>query len=200
MLRDNSAGAAVDWFATLVDAGRDADQSFSNLRYRSPRGVPGQVTLVLLDTSGSLVARGAMASAKGAIAEMCRLAYLRRQPLELIGFSGEKVVTLQAARKPPRDAIPLLDGIGAGGGTPIRKALLHTAGRLRRLGRQRPGDARRLIVFTDARSRDSLDDITLDADVHIVDTEQTAVRLGKARRLAATLGASYQHIDELPLI
>ena len=155
---------------------------------------------MLLDTSGSLMARGAMARAKGVIADMCQQAYLQRQPLELIGFSGDSVITVQAARKPPRDAIPLLDSIGAGGGTPIRKALLHAAARLRQIGRRNPADQRRLIVFTDARSRDRLDGIALDADVHIIDTEQAAVRIGKARTLAVTLGASYRHIDELPLI
>ncbi len=154
---------------------------------------------MLLDTSGSLVARGALASAKGVVADLCRQAYLQRQPLELIGFGSDKIVTVQAARKPPRDIVPLLDSIGAGGGTPLRNALLYVANRLKQLSRQSPTEARRLFIFTDARSRDNLHGIAVGCDVMVIDTEQSAVRIGRARALAEKLNAGYRHIDSLPL-
>ena len=155
---------------------------------------------MLLDTSGSLRACSALASAKGVIAELCYRAYGRRQALELIGFSGDSIVTAQAARKPPRDITPLLDRIGAGGGTPLRKALLHLAKRVRQLSRQRSGESRHAFIFTDARSLDVVHDIALDCAVSVIDTEQTAVRIGRAKSLARQLGGTYQHIGNLPLI
>ncbi len=198
--RDHRDGQAPVAEVVLADPANRPSQPVSQLHHRSPRGAPGQITLVLLDTSGSLLSRGAMASSKGAIVELCRRAYIQRQALELVGFSGEQVMTLQVARKPPRDVIPMLETIGAGGGTPLRKALLHAATRLRQMARQRSGESRRLIIFTDARSRDNLENIALDADVHVVDTEQTAVRIGKARQLARTLNAGYQHIADSRLV
>jgi len=63
---------------------------------------------------------------------------------------------MQAARKPPRDIAPVLDGIGGGGGTPLRRALQLASKRLGQLSRRQPGQIRRLVVLTDARSRDAL--------------------------------------------
>ena len=191
----------VDWIGTLTDTENRGPNGAVVTRLHRLSQVDGnsQVTLVLLDTSGSQASRGALADAKGAVAELCYQAYLQRQPLELIGFSSGNVVTLQAARKPPRDIVPMLDKIGAGGGTPLRKALLHAGTRLKQIARQNPSAERRLILFTDARSRDDFGGIDIDADISVIDTEQTAVRIGKAMQLARTLHASYRHIQSLPL-
>ena len=197
-------GPTIDWFATLSDCenhtlGSEKPLAISRLHHYSRYKPHSSVWLVLLDTSGSLVARGALARAKGVVADLCYQAYLARQPLELIGFGSEKIVTILAARKPPRDIVPLLDSIGAGGGTPLRNALLHVSTRLVQLSRQSPGRARRLFIFTDARSRDCVHDITVDCDTMVIDTEQSAVRIGRARALAKRLNADYRHIDSLPL-
>jgi magnesium chelatase subunit D len=179
--------------------GSEKPLAISQLHHYSRYLPQSSLWLVLLDTSGSLVARGALARAKGVVADLCYQAYLARQPLELIGFGSGKIFTVLAARKPPRDIGPLLDGIGAGGGTPLRNALLHISTRLKQLSRQSPDRARRLFIFTDARSRDKVHDISVDCDTMVLDTEQSAVRIGKARALAKILNAGYRHIDSLPL-
>ena len=193
----------IDWFATLADPQNTRVKkcpAIRQLHYLSRRGRAPSITLVLMDTSGSLVSRGALSSAKGAVAGLCQQAYLQRQPLELVGFGGDTVKTLQAARKPAQNVLPLLDTVGAGGGTPLRQALQHASKRLAQLARQNPVQPRRLFIFTDARSRDSLDNIELNAEITVIDTEQTAVKIGKARRLAAIFNANYRHIDTLPLL
>lgn len=198
------AGAAIDWFATLIDSenhspSRSRPLSISRLHHTSRYQSNPSVWLVLLDTSGSLLSRRALAYAKGVVADLCYQAYLQRQRLEIIGFGNQKIVTVQAAQKPPRNIVPLLDSIGAGGGTPLRNALLHVATRLKQLARQSPAEARRLFVFTDARSRDYLHDIAVNCDTTVIDTEQAVVRIGKARTLAKILNARYLHINSLPV-
>lgn len=57
-----------------------------------------------------------------------------------------------------------------------------------------------MFIFTDARSRDALHGIVLNAEINIIDTEQAVVPLGRARALAALLGGSYRHIDCLETV
>lgn len=154
---------------------------------------------MLLDTSGSLIARGAMAKAKGAVADLCVQAYRQRQAIELIGFGNSTVNTLHAARRPSSDPQTLLATIGSGGGTPLRAALVQVSRRLAQMARRDPARLRRVFIFSDARSRDAVEGLQLDAAVNVIDTEQSAVRMGKARSLANHLNAAYVHIDELPL-
>ncbi len=202
---DGLANGTVNWFATLTDSqnlpyGDNAKHTLSRLHYRLREQANASTWLILLDTSGSLLVRSALASAKGVIAGLCYQAYQQRQALELIGFGGDGIATLQAARKPPRDSLPLLDSIGAGGGTPLRAALLHLATRCRQLARQHPTQNRQVFIFTDARSRDVLHGIVLNAEINIIDTEQAVVPLGRARALATLLGGSYRHIDCLETV
>ncbi|MEM7206266.1 MAG: VWA domain-containing protein [Pseudomonadota bacterium] len=194
--------SSIDWVATLSDPQNHdspGKPAISTLHWLA-RGADNQeIWLVLLDTSGSLLTNKAIAKAKGALVDICRQAYASRQILELVGFGNDGITTLQSARKPSRDMRPLLERIGSGGGTPLRRALQLAANRLEQLARKNPEQVRRLVILTDARSRDETRDIALRADVFVIDTEQSSVRLGRARKLATQMNARYQHIDQLAL-
>ena len=187
----------IDWFASLLEGAKHHCLNSTHLRYRRLSDAKREFTLILLDTSGSVRTCGAISTSKGVLLDFFRHTYIGRQSLELIGFGGDKINTLYKLGKPPRDSRPLIDAIGAGGGTPLRRVLQHAAKRLQLMNRQYPTATRRLIIFTDARSRDHIDDLVLMAKTHIIDTEQTTVRLARARGLAESIGASYQHIDDL---
>ncbi len=90
-----------------------------------------------------------------------------------------------------------LGQISAGGGTPLRQALLEARELLTRQTRLRPAQSQTLYLLTDGRSRDELDGIQFDCPVVVVDTELTAVRLGRARQLAQRLDARLVALESL---
>ena len=190
----------IDWVSTVVDPENrlPSDRTTLKTLHRwSREPVASEIWVALLDVSGSLIARGAIARAKGAIIDLCDQAYRRRFELELITFGNQRVDTAQRRRRPPRDVAAMLDRLGSGGGTPLRRAMVHTAARLQQLARQCPQRARRAFIFTDARSRDPIGELSFDAEVTVIDTEQSPIRLGRARTLAGALHANYLHIDDL---
>jgi Mg-chelatase subunit ChlD len=55
-----------------------------------------------------------------------------------------------------------------------------------------------LLLFTDGRTRESVEDLAAnhpDVEVTVIDCERGALRLGHARRIARALQARYVHVD-----
>ncbi len=148
------------------------------------------LNLILLDTSGSNLNHRALSQALGAISGLYRRAYLQRQRCALLGFGNGKVDILLKPQRAHKQLEQRLNIIQAGGGTPLRQALLDAQKLLRKNRRQHPAESQTLYLFTDGRSRDELDDIAFDCPVVVVDTERTAVRLGRARQLAQRFGGA----------
>jgi Mg-chelatase subunit ChlD len=138
---------------------------------------------------------GALALAKG-IALAAGASTRARCELALIAFSGAPSATRVVRGSPSRIA-RALHALGAGGGTPLRRALLDALALGRRADRRGARD-KRLWLLTDGRTRQPARDLAPLAaafDVTVVDCERTRVRLARARRIAAELGARYLHAD-----
>ena len=177
----------------------------AGLRRRIRYGGGGHLLLVLLDSSGSTLKGRGLQQAKGVLAGLTRSAYRQRWRLAVLSFAGERVDTLFAAGRAPHDAERLLARIRGGGGTPLAVGL---RGAMQLLGAERrrwPQQRQTLVLLTDGRYRGghaTLPDLGLDGAVGggrealLVDTEQGAVRLGRARQIAAQLGARYVPIAD----
>jgi magnesium chelatase subunit ChlD-like protein len=88
--------------------------------------------------------------------------------------------------------------LGAGGGTPLRRALLESLALCRQPRYCGNGVEKRLLLLTDGRTREAVGDLRArcrSLEPCVVDCERAALRLGRARGLAAALGAGYVHVD-----
>ncbi len=193
--RARTSDARVDWFRTLIAPENREANGVHALRYRAQRS--GQTTLncVLLDTSASTLSGEALAHARAAVLGIARAAYLAREQLAILAFGNDRVEWLLSPRRAPKDCHAYLGGLPAGGGTPLRRALLEGRDRIVRLARRQPGLRTRTLLLTDGRSRDRLSDIRWPAQLCVLDTERSRVPLGRAQTLARQLGGRYLALD-----
>lgn len=126
--------------------------------------------------------------------------YLAKERLALISFGNNQVQTVIPPRRAPQSLVALLDEVPAGGGTPLRQALLHIQQMIKQIRRLHATIVCRVYLLTDARSTDDVHGIRLDAQVFIIDTEQRAVPLARAASLATKLGAHYLSVQSLPAV
>jgi len=162
------------------------------LYYQQSKAEP-VLNIIALDTSGSTLASEQLSDAKAAVQSLCETFYQQRQRIALLCFGNQRTEWVISDSKAPFNIDKLLTAIQAGGGTPLRQALLeirHTIGK-RQLAN--PAEKQRLFIISDARSRDKLDDIRLDnaVEIFVLDSEKSAVKLNKAYDLAMCLNADY---------
>jgi magnesium chelatase subunit D len=178
----------VDWFRTLLARRTGATAP----RFRAERTQP--LWIVAVDCSASMLRKGALSRAKGLVLALGLRARARRAAVHLITFGGHAAHVHRAITRSAqldRAVVPL----GAGGGTPLRNALVAA----RRLAHTRR-DAReqRLFLLSDGRSRARLHDLAQlgrELNALVIDCECTRPRLGGARAIAEQLHAGYVHID-----
>lgn len=196
------AGAGrLDWPHTLR-VKRNQPLSAAHLRYRSVRARGALLHCVLLDCSASMLQAGRLRQAKAVLAEWAREVYRARDRLLVIGFSAGQACVLRDGHKAGLN-LDWLQAVGAGGGSPLHKAL-ETAAPLLRRARPRYADAPRngaqrvvLSVLTDGRLA-HLPDCPSGVDrCIVVDFDSGPHALGRARRLAQSWQAEYLHVDEL---
>lgn len=152
---------------------------------------------MIVDASASTRRHGALSQAKGLLAEVFEQAYRQRARLALLHATGTQPHWLWQGQKASTALRDWLDQLGAGGGTPLIEALQHAALWQARRQRRQPGERQRLLILTDGRLRDWPALPASQCPALLVDIERTPVRLGRARLLAAQLGADYRHIDSL---
>ncbi|HKP61953.1 MAG TPA: ATP-binding protein [Polyangiales bacterium] len=188
---------SIDWFATLLrrrQPGRD------QLRYRPRRRPRAQHWVIAIDCSSSMLQTTALAAAKGLASALEREARRSGAHVSLISFRGRDArieVSSSAGRAVLTQAITAL---GGGGATPLRAALDSAFTLARRARTTTPGLHRRLILLSDARSRDDLGGLARrepDLERIVIDCERGPVRLRRACQLAKALGAAYLHLDDL---
>jgi magnesium chelatase subunit D len=156
-------------------------------------------------------ARERMIATKGAILSLLLDAYQKRDQVGLVGFRGQEATVLL----PPTGSVEMaqrhLIDLRTGGRTPLAAGLAKAHELLVRY-RQRARDIQPfLVMLTDGRAnagrpeRDPVADAmatavalrTASVPSLVVDTEQGALRLGLARRLADALGGVYLRLEEL---
>jgi magnesium chelatase subunit D len=149
-------------------------------------------------------ARRRLARVKGALIELLRDAYTRRDRVAVIAFRDSAARVLVAPGAPLAVAAAALRELPTGGRTPLA-AGLDAAERLIRREALREPDRRAIaVVLTDGRVADPGAEIpraaarlgAAAAVVHVVDTEDGPVRLGLAGQLARAAGGHVHQLDD----
>ncbi|MDF3865267.1 VWA domain-containing protein [Pseudomonas denitrificans (nom. rej.)] len=192
--RQAGAHGRIDWPATLRN-GRPQRRADLVLRVRSRK--PDELWLVIVDASASTRRHGALAQAKGLLADTFERAYRQRARLAVLHATGAQPRWLWQGQKVSSQLQEWLEQLGAGGGTPLIEALQQAREWLDQRQRQKPGESQRLLVLTDGRLGHWPALQPLNCPTVLVDIEGGAVRLGRARKLAEELGADYRPIDDL---
>lgn len=133
-----------------------------------------------------------MANAKGAVKKLAESAYFKRESLSIMTFGNERIEVILHPQRAPKNMNVLLESICAGGGTPLRKALIQVSEFINK--QSYIYEKCKLYLFTDGRTRESIDNLIIDCDVMLIDTENTAVKLGLGKELATSLNAQYIHL------
>ena len=207
----------ISWVPTLIDGqniqqlrssnNRGSDKNtparLKTLHYLKPQQKPGQLNVVLIDSSASTGSHQSLGKAKGVVSELSHQSYLQRHELAIIAFGNNTVSTLLHPQRAPKDIDSILNRIALGGGTPLRKALAQAKELLQKAQSRAPSKTLHLYLLTDGRSNDDISGFSsisasTGAAITVIDTEQHAIRLERCRSIATQLNADYQHIDDLP--
>ncbi len=187
----------------LVDGGPAVRGTTTpTLREHVRAGREATLVCLVVDASGSMGARRRLARVKGALIELLRDAYARRDRVAVIAFRDDAAQLLIAPGAPLALAAAALRGLATGGRTPLA-AGLDAAERLIRREALREPDRRAIaVVLTDGRVADPAAAIPraaarlgrAAAAVHVVDTEDGPVRLGLASALARAAGGEVHRL------
>jgi magnesium chelatase subunit ChlD-like protein len=172
---------------------RQRDDLLFHLRTRSPH----ELWLVIVDASASTRRHQALSDAKGVLAQLFDDAYRQRARLALLTASGAAPKWQVQGLKASKGLRGWLDGLGAGGGTPLLAALGEARHWLAARQKRFPSEQQRLLLVTDGRLKDWPILSELACPGLLIDIERGPIRLGRSKVLAAQLQAEYRHIDEL---
>jgi len=161
---------------------------------------------LVVDASGSMGARRRLARVKGALLEVLREAYARRDRLAIVAFRDGHARTAAAPGAPVEQAAAAIRDLATGGRTPLAAGLDAAERIVRREAIRDPRRRAVAIVLTDGRVADAGGEIRAAArrlgraasTVHVVDTEEGRVRLGLAADLAAAAGAGLHALHPPP--
>ena len=151
---------------------------------------------LVVDASGSMGARRRAARVKGALIELLRDAYARRDRVAVIAFRDANAEVLVSPGAPLERAAAQLTSLPTGGRTPLAAGLRTAEALIRRERSRNAGRRSVAIVLTDGRVADpngavksAAASLRAVADaVAVIDTEDGPVRVGLASDLAAAAG------------
>ncbi len=185
----------IHWQATWVHP--DNRHKLSTAIYYQQRKTRPLLNIIALDTSGSTLAAEQLSKTKAVVQSLCQSFYQQRQRIALLSFGNQQYHWLITDSKAPANIDTLLASIQAGGGTPLREALLEVDRYIAKRKQSKPIEKRKFFIITDGRSRDNVDDIILsDTEVWVLDSENSEIRLNKAQALATHWKASYLRLFE----
>ena len=182
-------GDSVDWFTTVIKSPYEWPPR--KLHYQSRKLGRAMLHFILLDTSASTVGQAFLKRGKEAILAIAEHAYLRREEIAILGFGNNQVVSLLPKMRAPKELSAQLSKIQAGGGTPLKMALVKASEQLIRWQRNQPELQSHVYLVTDGRT--SLESISTRflSPCSVLDTEVIPVKRGRAEQLAHCLGAQY---------
>ncbi|CAM3139289.1 ATP-binding protein [Moritella viscosa] len=178
-----------DWFATLVSSlGRWPP---AGLRFKKAKMGQPILHMILLDTSGSTLKNLQLSRAKAVIMHIAEQAYKQRELLCIFGFGNDVIETVMPKQKAPKYIQQWLDGITAGGGTPIREMLTQVRTYQVNSQKQQGALAFRNYVLTDGRINQDVDDLKLAGHTLLIDTEDSTIKRGRGSEIAQQLDCEY---------
>ncbi|MFG1610800.1 VWA domain-containing protein [Actinoplanes sp. NPDC049265] len=174
----------------------------ADLRESVHVGREANLVLFVVDASGSMAARKRMTVVKTAVLSLLRDAYHRRDRVGMITFRGKAAEQVLPPTSSHEVGVMRLAALRTGGRTPLAAGLRTAATTIDTERRRDPRRRPLLIVVTDGRATSGPDPATVAPALSgvaaiVVDCESGPVRLGLARRLAATLNADLVPLDAL---
>ena len=184
----------------------------SDLREKIREKRIGNTFLFLVDASGSMGAQQRMSSVKGAIFHMLQEAYQKRDQVGMIAFRRDKAETLLPVTRSVSLAQKLLKTLPTGGKTPLAGGLKSALETLYRMNKKDRELEPILVLVTDGRAnyvdesgKDPIKDALLYAEKIgktktlsvVIDTETDFIKLGIAKNVAKSMGASYYKLNQL---
>jgi len=165
-------------------------------------GREGVLLCLVVDASGSMGARRRLARVKGALLGLLRDAHARRDRVAVIAFRDGGATLLVAPGAPLERAAAAVRELPTGGRTTLAAGLELAAQVLRRETAREPNRRALAVVLTDGRVADPAGAARAAAArlgraaaaVHVVDTEDGAVRVGLAASLAAAAGGHHHSL------
>ncbi|GAB3481214.1 AAA family ATPase [Marinomonas epiphytica] len=184
----------IDWFRSLVNSPQEWPPS--HLAHKKDRTGQTVLHLVLLDTSASTLKQGVFSQAKGVILDIAQRAYLAREHLAILGFGQDGVTSLLPRVRAPKEILPMLDALKAGGGTPFRVAIEKASHYLQQQHKQHSKLVSHTYILTDGRTQADVSDFSNGASALLghcvlIDTENAPIKRGRGAQIAADLGAEY---------
>jgi magnesium chelatase subunit D len=154
----NTGGARIALDATLrASTGKVSGSKIeaSDLRFKLFKRKVGTLYIFAIDTSGSM-ALNRIGQAKGALANLLRQSYIRRDRVSLVCFRGQQAETLLPPSASVTRAARILDELYIGGPTPLA-AGISRALEIATRARQQGGASRiMLLLFTDGHANVTL--------------------------------------------
>ena len=168
-----------------------------HVRAPIPAGRESAFLCLVVDASGSMGARRRLARVKGALLELLRDAYARRDRVGLIAFHDRSAEILIPPGAPLERAAGAIRTLPAGGRTPLAAGLDAAERLIANEALREPGRRAIAVVLTDGRVHDPAGEIPLAAArlgrtasaVHVIDIEDGPVRLELASAVASAAGA-----------
>jgi magnesium chelatase subunit D len=168
----------------------------THLREYVRSGREGAFLCLVVDASGSMGARRRAARVKGALSEVLRDAYARRDRVAVIAFRDAAAQLLVAPGAPLERAAAALAELPTGGRTPLAQGLDAATALIRRERMREPGRRAIAVVLSDGRLRDADGSVLRAAQalgaaahsVQVIDTEDGPVRVGLAPEIARAAG------------
>jgi magnesium chelatase subunit D len=176
----------------------------AHLREHVRAGREAAFICLVIDASGSMGARRRSARVKGALLEILRDAYARRDRIAVVAFRDNAAEVLIAPGAPLERAAASLAALPTGGRTPLAAGLFAAERLVRREQSRDPQRRSIAVVLTDGRVPDRDGRIRHAATalgraadaVEIIDIEDGHVRVGLAAELAAAAGGRVHRLVE----
>lgn len=187
--RSKKNTTAVNWFSTLLS--NNGSWPLSKLVYKRQKLSRTTINLILLDTSASILSKGSVDKARSVVKKIGRQAYFNREALTVIGFGNQMVSTLISRDRAPKDVDDWFDSLSFNGGTPLVDAINKAQEFQYKHLKADASIKFKTFVISDGKTTDSLEQLYLQGDVVIIDSEFCDVKRGKCQELSDQLGATY---------
>lgn len=145
----------------------------------------------LLDTSASTLKSGILAEAKGLVSSLLEKVYLLRDQCCLMTFGNDQIEWVFPIGQVQKDRDAKINGIKAGGGTPLKLALSAMQKKVAHFLVKSPHCQVIHYILTDGRTNDDLQGISLAGKTVVIDTNENPLAGSQMQILLNTLQANY---------